>query len=884
MADLRARLDSGLSGRYTIERELGRGGMATVYLASDLKHDRSVAIKLLHPDIASSLGAERFQREIKLAARLQHPHILGVHDSGVIPGEAGEPIAYWFTMPYVEGESLRERMQREGQLPFDDAVRIASEAADALDYAHQRGVVHRDIKPENILLSGSHALVADFGIARALHGEGGAGEPRLTGTGLAVGTPAYMSPEQAAGEARIDARTDVYALGAVLYEMLTGEPPFTGPTAQAVIARMLTEAPRPVRSTRQQVPASVDAAIARALARAPADRWATTGEFARAVSQGAEEFRRSGETVVTAVRPGARRAPRVAAMFGLGLVIGLGVLFAWSRADSAADNDSARVIAVLPFENQGASEDKYFADGMTDEVRGRLASVPGLTVIARGSSSQYQGSSKTPAEIARELGAQYLLTATVRWEKSGGQSRVRVTPELVEVRAGAAPSTRWQQPFDAVMSDVFKVQADIAGQVAQALDVELAAGQKEKLEVRPTANLAAYDAYLQGNEAFAGGSPPDLQRASGFYGRAAALDSTFVLAWSQLSRAYSLLYWLASPLASYKATARAAAEKAVALDPNAAAAHLALGDLYRFVETDWNRAIEQYNLARRADPQNADILSQIAFSQQGAGLWEEARATLEEGAKLDPRSVSVAQRLSRTHLWLRRYQESLRATERLTPLAPNSPQPYQGKVMTFLAMGNLEEARKALRSVPRTVDPTELVSYFGNYWDLYWILDEEQQQLLLRLPPGPFGDDRSAWGVVLAQTYYLRGDLARARIYADSARLDGELLLKDSPNDDQRHVFLGLSHAILGNKAEAIRYGERAIEITPMTRDAYTGVYLKYLLARIYMMVGEGDRAIDQLESILRVPFYVSPGWLRVDPEWDPLRSNPRFQRLTSGS
>jgi len=281
VADLRDGLDAELRGRYVIERELGRGGMATVFLARDLRHERPVALKVLHPELAATLGPERFLREIRLAARLQHPHILTVLDSGDAAGQL------WFTMPYVEGETLRDRLRREGQLPMDDALRIARETADALDYAHQHGVVHRDIKPENILLAGRHALVADFGIARALGAGGAAGagaptrEQRLTETGMSVGTPAYMSPEQASGDREVDARSDIYSLGCVLYEMLAGEPPFTGPSAQAILLRKFTENPRPLRAIRDTVPEPIEQAVARALARSAADRFTTAAEFRR---------------------------------------------------------------------------------------------------------------------------------------------------------------------------------------------------------------------------------------------------------------------------------------------------------------------------------------------------------------------------------------------------------------------------------------------------------------------------------------------------------------------------------------------------------------------------------------------------------------------------
>jgi len=427
MTDLLGQLQEGLRGSYAIERELGRGGMAMVYLAHDLRHDRPVALKVLLPSLASSLGPERFQREIRLAARLQHPHILSVHDSGETAGQL------WFTMPFVEGESLRDRLRRERQLPVEDALRITAEAARGLDYAHQHGIVHRDIKPENIMLTGDGStLVADFGIARAL-----ASDDHLTQTGLSVGTPAYMSPEQASGDSAVDARTDVYSLGTVLYEMLAGEPPFTGPTAQSIIARRLTEPSPSVRRPRPSVPAGVDEAIRRALAPIAADRFGSIADFARALAAPATVTASTQvSTPVSALPPAPaparaprpRRLPLAAVTLGLGFLVGVGVLFAWRHSHAEDDRTGVKRLAVLPFDNLGDSADAYFADGITDAVRGKLTGLPAMRVIASNSSRQYRGTTETPQQIGRELGVDYLLVGKVRWAKSGGTSRVQVSP------------------------------------------------------------------------------------------------------------------------------------------------------------------------------------------------------------------------------------------------------------------------------------------------------------------------------------------------------------------------------------------------------------------------------------------------------------------------
>ena len=881
MADLRSELTAALADHYTIERELGRGGMATVYLAKDLRHDRPVAFKVLHPELAQALGPERFQREIRMAARLQHPHILTVLDSGAADGRL------WFTMPFVPGESLRDRLNKQKQLPVEDALRIAREAADALDYAHQQGIVHRDIKPENILLAGRHALVADFGIARALDASG----EQLTETGMAVGTPAYMSPEQAGGQRELDGRTDIYSLGVVLYEMLAGETPFHAATVQAMIARRLAETARPLRTIRETIPEAVDQTVARALARAAADRFQTAGEFAKALETIAQ-----GSTIVTPTatavqgKPGiavTRSRTRLAAIVTVGFLIGVGALFGWlhkHNRGATGDADAStgvKRLAVLPFENLGRSEDDYFADGITDEVRGKLAALPGLQVTASGSSAQYKKTTKTPQQIGQELGVQYILVGKVRWEKiEGGQSRVRVSPELVQT---STASTRWQQPFDAGLTDVFQVQADVASRVAQALDVALGAGEKEALSGKPTTNLSAYDLYLQGNEAsqgFDAVAPNELRRAIGYYERAVALDSTFALAWAQLSRAHTYIHWTGVPTTVDAAKALASAQRSLALNPDLPEGHLALGDYYNLVNLDFAQALDEYSKGRKLAPNNAELQKGEGLVARSRGQWEESQAALTKAQALDPRSIGTARRLTYNLLRLHRFPEAMEAADRALALDRTAPDLHQTKASVYLAQGDLPGARSVIAAAERDVEPTALVAWMSTYFDMFWVLSDAQQQLLLRLPPGPFNDDRMSWGLALAGTYALRGDAARARTYGDSARVAGEAQLRDAPEDPQTMVLLGIANAYAGQKSEAIRLGERAVALLPVSKDAYQGPYVQHQLVRIYLLTGEQEKALDKLEPLLKQPYYLTPAWLKIDPTFDPIRKNPRFEKL----
>ena len=641
MTETAERLSAGLADRYRIERELGRGGMATVYLAHDLKHDRRVALKILNPELAQSAGPERFQREIRLAARLQHPHILSVFDSG----DAGSA-QFWFTMPYVDGESLRDRLRREGQLPLDDALRITREAAQALQYAHEQGVIHRDIKPENLLLTKDGSThVADFGVARAM----GAAET-LTQTGMSVGTPAYMSPEQAAGERTIDARTDVYSLGAVLYEMLAGEPPHTAPTVKAMIAKLMTERPTRLRTVRDTVPEMVDDVVAKALAKSPADRFASTEAFARALAQ-------ADRAAATSRRIG-RRGLLFAASAACLLV--LGGLFAGRREHPEPKVAGPIRIAVLPFESVGDTSDATFADGMSEEITNRLARIPGLTLMGRSSVRRYRTSGQTAPEFGRALGVEYVLDGTVRGASAPkGQRQVRISPELIRVSDG---THLWGEPYEGVLADVFELQGNVAERVAVSLRGALGAGEEALVRAAPTENVEAYRAYLLGREAL-GAHWWESGRAAKHFEAAIAHDSSFARAYAGLAMAYSLAWDFGDrsrPRDSLYAGARRAANRALALDSTLAEAHTALGWLHDAFDWDWRAADAEFQQALKLYPEDASARQWYAMHLLALGRTADALSEAQTAVRLDPLTPLTSNALGLAYWFAGRDSDAIR--------------------------------------------------------------------------------------------------------------------------------------------------------------------------------------------------------------------------------
>ncbi len=927
-----------LAGRYQVERVLGEGGMATVYLAHDQKHNRKVAVKVMRPELAATLGADRFLREVQVAAQLSHPHILPMHDSGEADG------ILYYVMPYVEGQTLKERLAQEGQLSVVDAVRLGREVAEALAYAHARGIIHRDIKPGNVLLQSGHALVADFGIARALGAEGEA----LTKTGLAVGTPQYMAPEQATGEREVDGRADIYALGAVMYEMVAGEPPFTGPTARSIITRSLTEKPRSLTVSRVGLPPSVETAVMRALAKSPADRYPSAQEMVGALERSLEGVHSGTNEYAVPAGP---TPTQVWGLFALGcvgmlalvtalvrqwnlprwtlglavalLAIGAGVLvltrrmetlrrsggatpglgrfftwrlatlggvlslLLWSGVATALAFSGPRTsrsggnhLAILPFENQGGADDAYFADGIADEVRGKLARVNGITVIASSSASQYRASTKTPQEIAKELGADYLLVGKVRWAgPAGGARRVQVVPELVDGRTG---STTWQQSFDTDVTDVFEVQSQIATRVASALGAQLGSQEERALAERPTANVAAYDLYLKG-KALTSPDAGSKRQAASYFEQAVALDSTFVDAWAELSIALGMVYTNGSRDPVSAARSREAMERAIALDPNGAAGQAAAARYYTRVEPDAAKASAAIERALRVAPNDAGILASAAAIDSREGHIESAVLKLERAREIDPRSAPTLVSLQQMYVLQRRYSEARDVGGAAMALVPGDINIVEWQAMGSLGQGDLKDAHAVIRAaIDRGNAAPSVAAFFGGYQEVAWALEDAERQLLFRLTPAAFDNDRAWWGQTLAIAHWQQGDLAVARAYADSSLPATEAQVAASPADGQGLALRALMLAYLGRKAEAIAEGKRALTFTAAGTAPLH--YMKLLLIRTYLAVGESELALDQIEALLREPYILTPAWLAIDPTFRTLKGNPRFERIVEGN
>jgi TolB-like protein/tRNA A-37 threonylcarbamoyl transferase component Bud32/Flp pilus assembly protein TadD len=879
-----AKVTSALAGRYRIERVLGEGGMATVYLAEDAKHKRKVAVKVMRSELAATIGAERFLREVEIAAQLSHPHILPMHDSGEADG------LLYYVMPYVDGETLRERMVREGALAPEEALKLAREVTDALAYAHSRGIIHRDIKPANILLSAGHALVADFGIARAV--EDGGGES-LTKTGLAVGTPQYMAPEQATGEKDVDGRADLYAVGSMLYEMLSGAPPFTGANARAVLTKSLTEAPRPVSAARAGVPAVLDPLLEKALAKSADDRFATAESFMAAMD-GLRQGTPTPMSPVSAIRPPATQVTAAAsARRGVArwltprnvLVAGVGaaaVFFALRGRSPSSDAPAAtgprgNRVAVLPFRNEMLASDKYLADGVAMEIRDELATVGSLIVIGSTSSDEYRDSRKTPQEIASELRADALLTGVVRWTGDGAARSLALEPELIDARTG---KSFWRKSIEQEEPAIMRLPGAAAGEVARALGKAPSAAEQADLDRPSTTSAESFRAYLRGREV-AGNDAATLRGKIQEFEQAVVLDSMFAEAWGRLSSLSTTLYVQGNRDPKVALRARQALERLLALLPTHPFARSVHSSYLQSVAGDEAAARAELDLALREWPNNAFLLSTSGAQDMNVGDLGSALTKLERARELDPRNSGMLSNLLQAYTFLGRPTDAEAVGATLLAVRPLNTSAVQAVAIAHLSNADLAGAREVLRAaLQRGVPAPRVVTQMAGFYETGFALEDADQQLLLRLTPATFDDDRAWWAQTMATMHWQRGDTALARAYADSAIAPTKAQIAGAPTDPQLHGLLALMLAYAGRSAEA----RASLQQSLSSVDRYSlRTYNLVNAAKTELALGNRDAAIAHLKLVRRNGFYVTNGWLQVDPTYASLKDYPPFEQMLQG-
>jgi serine/threonine protein kinase/Tfp pilus assembly protein PilF len=627
MSDAQASLTSTLADRYTIERILGQGGMATVHLAEERKHKRKVAIKVLKHEFGASVGAERFLREIGIAAQLSHPHIVPLIDSGESDG------SLYYVSPYIPGGSLRDRLNRHNKLPVDEALRITHEVGTALDYAHRNGYVHRDVKPENILFADDHALLADFGIAHVCLPEG----ESLTLAGLALGTPEYMSPEQASGETEIGIPGDIYGLACVFYEMLAGEPPFRGASARATMAKQVTERARPLRTLRPDAPSGFERVLEKALAKDPSQRYETVVDFCDALDRGRSEANRPFSV-------------------------------------------TTRSIAVLPFVNASPDPDnEYLSDGITDELINALAKVEGLRVASRTSVFALKGKAQDVRAIGALLEASEVLEGTLR--RSG--ENLRITAQLTSTEDGRL---MWSERYDRKLDDVFAIQDEIARTIV----TKLVATSLVEVVTPPadhhTDNVVAYGLYLRGRYAWNKRTSEDVSDGIKYFKQAIAADPAYALAYTGLADSYALhIDYRNVPVHEGFEKAKFYARKAIELDDTLAEAHASLAWSLFIYDWDWNGAAREFRRAIELDPRYATAHQWYAFMLASQGKFEEALLEAHTAQENDPASVSVRRSLGYTYVYARKYKQARYHMDRAIAMNPTAEETFrlQGLILTF---------------------------------------------------------------------------------------------------------------------------------------------------------------------------------------------------------
>ena len=879
VVDALDRLKQALEQQYTIERELGRGGMATVWLAQDLRHRRPVALKVLHPELSAGLGPERFVREIHLAARLQHPHILPVFDSGSTESGGLIPLL-WYTMPYVDGESLRTRLRHAGQMSMQDAVRIAREVGEALQYAHEQGVVHRDVKPENILLSRGHALLADFGIARAF--EGGVSET-LTGAGVAIGTPAYMSPEQAMGERNLDGRSDIYSLGCVLYEMLAGQPPHSAPTPQAVLVKRFTEDPAPIQRHRPGVPTTISAALDTALQKDTDRRFRTAGEFVEALSRADGGH----STRVSRPIPNRRRTSRQYGFAALGALVLVGAtaaILSHTRAQPNALAGGHIRLAVLPFETVGDSSRAYLGEGLADGLRDRLARLSVVEVIAGSSTREYRHARKPAQQIGRELGVPYLVNGRVHWDdERNGDKVLRLSPQVIRTANGVIRTLPEVQSRAAALP---QLQNELALRIVEALGIKLSPSDRARLTDTMTTNPEAFAAYLRGQDYLDRVSRWDAPKhligaAIDLFRRAIELDSSFVDAKVALARAYRAAARTGVGDSTAYRTADSLLEQVLQERPELPEALAARGDIRRD-QGDLAQATRLFERAVELKPSDADLLGRLSFLQ-ALQLDSSAVETGARAVMLAPRDPATLRTVIAGTSVFRHFTELEQYSDRLIDLDPRDVLGYVHKALVqLMARGDTAAAVRSLRQTESMVGQIPFVVAWvyamsgPSGWQRWHHLSLEQLA-----SPGLLDSLQYYWYQALVSR--VEGRTAAVRGYSDSVAA----MTRDVRQQSQDYPF----QLAMRSYAEALRnqwpkartdLANAEAALRRLEPSAQASYQVAFVAANAEL--GDTSRALAAARWLLEEPTIYTRKVLPLSAEFAGLWKYPEFGQLVRDS
>ncbi|MBI3872145.1 MAG: protein kinase [candidate division Zixibacteria bacterium] len=850
---------------YRITAKLGEGGMGVVYLATDLHLGRQVALKFLAADRSDAPQAlERFFHEARAAAMLNHPNIVTCYEIGQDGHRA------FIAMEYVEGMTLAQMLRVE-QPPLPDLLDFAIDIGVALQAAHEKGIIHRDIKPQNVMVTAQGQVkVTDFGLAKWK------GIKSLTSKADLLGTVQYSSPEQACGR-KLDHRSDVFSFGVLLYEMLSGQPPFRGESASAVIYEITNRQPQPLARFCRDLPDQLEHVVSRAVAKKPEERYQSMAglvadlKSVRATPAVSEVSSRS----VARKRSLPRWAAPLIAVFLLA-AIGIGG-YAMYQSRTTAPVKRETMVAVLPFENLGSSEDDYFVEGITEEINAKLAGIHGLTVIAPASAMKYKNSRRDVSTIAQELGAEYVLEGSVRWQQSAeaGHSRVRITPRLIHAKD---ETLVWSDTYDKTMADIFAVQSEIAVQVSAALKITLVESDRRSWDGRQTRSLEAYQYYLRGNEYFNRGiEKEDLQIASEMYDRSLAADSLYALAHAHRSWTHATIFWWYGHNRGDSSSARRSAQTALLLDPNLPDAHLAMGYFFYWCRRDYQSALREWQTALNGQPNNSDLLEAVGLVQRRQGEFESALNNLKKAVELDQRSGPKAWEVGNTLHRLRRWDEAESFLDRAIALAPDFREPYFYKISSCVnRYGHTSEARAVLAASIGKVDPARFQEDRAQC-DLY---DRTYQRALDELTA--IAND-TVWNLNFrGQIYRLMDRPEEASQRFDSARVILERGIPGDADNSAIYKRLGVAYAGLGRREDAIRSGQKAIVLEPLSKDAfYFGPTALENMALIYTMLGDYNLAIDLFDTLLSTPAgLITIPYLELDPRYADLVRQPRFQRL----